>query len=202
MIDTNTIENVKITKQHILDAVNVITNLTVETAEDITFASGALRQLVAFKKELKAKKEAITKPMNKALREVRVLFKPAEEGIAKCENQLKFKIAAAQQRQAEERVAALQSLRTNEESTSAEIISTAPEITKPKGITTRFKWVIKSIDTEKLLPQHLKLIPNMETITWTFEHRRDGSKRPENEEPEPIPGIVFVKKSIVSVRSK
>lgn len=202
MIDTDTIENVKITKQHVLDAVNVITNLTVETAEDITFASGALRQLVTFKKELKAKKEAITKPMNKALREVRALFKPAEEGIAKCENQLKTKIAAAQQRQAEERVAALQSLRTNEESTSAEIISTAPEITKPKGITTRFKWVIKSIDTEKLLPQHLKLIPNMETITWTFEHRRDGSKRPENEEPEPIPGIVFVKKSIVSVRSK
>jgi len=51
-------------------------------AGDLTIANGQFQRLKTAAKELKARKESITTPLNAALTNVRNLFKPAEEQLA------------------------------------------------------------------------------------------------------------------------
>lgn len=67
-----------------LDWTSSITNATEQKS-----AASVLSSVKANSKELKAKKEAITKPLNAALKEIRAQFKPAEDRIASIEQAIK-----------------------------------------------------------------------------------------------------------------
>lgn len=55
--------------------------VVIENAKDMEKASEMRAQLKAYEKEVTAKKEAITKPMNAALKAVRSMFSPLEDRI-------------------------------------------------------------------------------------------------------------------------
>jgi hypothetical protein len=68
--------------------------LTVEDDTQLKGASSMLGEVKTIAKELKASKEAITKPLNAALKEVRDLFRVSESNLADAEKVLKGAILA------------------------------------------------------------------------------------------------------------
>lgn len=64
----------------------------IKTEADMAHAREVLTSVMSFKKQLQAKKDAIVKPINEALRQIRALFAPVEEKIAKAEGSIKSAI--------------------------------------------------------------------------------------------------------------
>jgi len=66
-----------------------IANYKITSMAGLDEAKGKLKQVGEWQKMLKAKKEAITKPLNEALKSVRGLFAPAEDKLSEAERVLK-----------------------------------------------------------------------------------------------------------------
>lgn len=82
----------------------------ITTDDEQAAAARGLASLKANAKELKAKKEAITKPLNAALKEVRSQFKPAEERLESLESLIKAGLLAyhnAQEAEAQAKIDAI-----------------------------------------------------------------------------------------------
>ena len=70
----------------------LVADLPCQSAGDEAFIAEILGGIKATAKEIKAKKEAATKPMNEALKTVRGWFKPLEDAYSKAETTLKEKV--------------------------------------------------------------------------------------------------------------
>ncbi len=66
--------------------------LTIKSQKDLEEAKPVLQKIGQVKKLVKEKKEAITKPLNEGLKQVRALFSPIEEQIEAAENLIKGKM--------------------------------------------------------------------------------------------------------------
>lgn len=97
-------------------AVELVAAKTIRTAADFDEAKDLLGRIAAAKKEIKERKEAITSPLNEALKAARALFAPFEERIETAEAAFKGKMLdykrkldaelAAKQREQEQKIAA------------------------------------------------------------------------------------------------
>lgn len=79
-------------KTSVTKGFEVVKNLIVVTAEEYNKAIEVGTRLKQISKEVTARKEEITKPMNEALKSARALFKPLEETLEKAESELKGKM--------------------------------------------------------------------------------------------------------------
>lgn len=73
---------------------------SIRSLADLDEATGILKRVKALQKEATDRKEAITKPMNEALKSVRALFAPIEDALKNAETRLKSKMLTFQQAEA------------------------------------------------------------------------------------------------------
>ena len=117
MADINALTSearVKQVEAQIAPVVQAVTELKIETNEQYVAAGAILTDIKAAEKAVKAGKEAITKPLNEALKAARALFKPTEEKVATAKRNLltvmgdfkreQDRIAAEKQRKLEEKI--------------------------------------------------------------------------------------------------
>lgn len=108
-IETKELATVKAQVSRAQSAANA---LEIATKEDLEKATDILSKIKSVGKLMKEKKEAITKPINQALKEVRDLFRPIEEAYDAAETMIKTKMigyqekAEAERREQEAKIAA------------------------------------------------------------------------------------------------
>lgn len=79
-------------KAQISKAENAAAALTIKTADDLTTATELLGKIKTVGKMITSKKEAITKPLNEALRNARAFFAPLENAFYNAEQVVKGKM--------------------------------------------------------------------------------------------------------------
>lgn len=88
-IDT---KEVSIVKQQASKALTAATDLQITNQEELNAADEVLKKIKTVGKLIKEQKEAITKPLNESLRNIRDLFKPIEQSHDEAESLVKRKI--------------------------------------------------------------------------------------------------------------
>lgn len=81
---------------------NTVGSLTIETQEDYAQAADVVAKLKELGSSIKDTKEAITKPLNESLKNIRTLFKPIEDQFENAEMVVKSKILAYKKKVDEE----------------------------------------------------------------------------------------------------
>lgn len=156
-------------------------------------AGGLAKAAKARWKELEDKRTGITKPLLEAKRNVDALFKPLQDAYLEAETLLKTKIGAYAARVEAERAQAMQ--RSAEEyaagGTPTDVI---PEPAKTAGVSTKQVWDF-TVENPDLVPREL-CSPDPEKIRAHIWYA-DTPKTP----PRPVPGLAFVLKNQVMVRT-
>lgn len=168
----------------------------IQDEEDLTLAGEMLADVKGRFKRLEAKRKEITGPMNKALRAVNDLFREPKARLEQAEKMLKGSIAEFHVRQLEANDAAYAEAgeaETAEEATEA--LARVREVSTPKGVSIRHKWVPVIVDPDKV-PAHL-CSPDIDKIKAEM----SGKFYTETGEPCPIAGVRFERQDIVSSRS-
>lgn len=88
----STSTNIAPLKAQVTKLSNRANDLIVESDEQMATANDILSDLKKFKKQLTARKEEITKPLNEALKSARSLFKPVEDDFSTAERIIKDKM--------------------------------------------------------------------------------------------------------------
>ena len=115
---------------------NRANEITIASAEDNLLATNLKAKLNETKKQIKERKEEITKPLNAALKSARDLFSPIEESFEKAERILAGKLIAykqkveAETRAAEEKLAARVEKGTMKLETAEQKIEALPIVQK------------------------------------------------------------------------
>lgn len=89
-------EEFQLIKSQVTIVQEMANELSVENIDDLTIATDILHQVKEVKKLVKESKEEITRPMMKALSNVRDLFRPLELGYADAEKCIKAKMLSFQ----------------------------------------------------------------------------------------------------------
>lgn len=177
----------------------LVRDMPIESQDDLDLAAEALSKAKGEWKRLEAKKQLVTGPLNKTLVEVRSWFKPTQDFYASVESILKKKIsdyhtacARLNQLAVEQAAAAHQQ---GNASGISEALSTIQVPEKISGLGLRQTWDFEVVDIA-LVP-HEYLFVNEVAVRAAMKQNasKDGV-------PEPIPGIKFVEKTIVSSRAK
>ena len=87
--------DVKVHRTKAEEAKAFVDALVLRTPSELTSAQEFLVPLVKWRKDIETKKDAVSKPLNQALRELRALFAPALEAVAAKERELRRKIGEA-----------------------------------------------------------------------------------------------------------
>jgi hypothetical protein len=92
MIKTIETKELNLIKQQSSRAFNVAQALKIRTSEDLDGAKETLGKIAKAQKVVKARKEAITKPLMAGLKQVRDLFRPIEQTLDEAEDLTKGKM--------------------------------------------------------------------------------------------------------------
>lgn len=93
-MNTNEKEAVTTITKKSTDLLDSTVSLTVNDDEQLKSSSSVLGEIKTIAKEVKTRKEAITKPLNEALKEVRALFAVPENNLKQAETAIKSAILA------------------------------------------------------------------------------------------------------------
>ena len=149
--------------------------LSVDSDEELTQANNILSDLKKVKKQIKERKEDITKPLNEALKSARALFKPVEDDFDTAEATIKDKMLdyhTEQERKREEAEAKIEARRekgTFKEDTADKKLDELDEVettvASNKGATT-FKTVrkVRITDVSKVPVEYLKTEKVMDAL--------------------------------------
>lgn len=87
-------ENINLTpvKRQVTTISNQAGDLTIDSNESLSQATDILSKIKTASKDVKSRKEEITKPLNDALKSARSLFKPIEDDLAMAERTIKDKM--------------------------------------------------------------------------------------------------------------
>lgn len=176
------------------EEIDALDGWTIEDAEGSELAAAMLRDVKARTKGLEAKRTAITKPMNAALRAVNALFKPPKAALLEAEKALKGKIAAYLEGQERANAAALAvaGAASTPEAASAALATVAP-VAAPGGVSVRYKYTAH-VTSEGLVPSAF-LSPDLDLIEDYGRRMRAAGKSPD------VPGVEWEKSPIVSSRA-
>ena len=181
------------------ELLTLVRDMPIESQDDLDLAAEALAKAKGEFKRLEAKKQLVTGPLNKSLVEVRSWFKPTQDFYAAVESILKKKIAdyhtvcARLNQLAVEQAAAAHA--SNNSAGISEALSTIQVPEKVQGLGLRQTWDFEVVDIA-LVP-HEYLFVNETAVRAAMKQNasKDGV-------PEPISGIRFLEKTIVSSRAK
>lgn len=178
------------------EAYGFVTPIVIRNKEELDEANLFLKDVKAEAKAIKEMKDAVLAPINQGLANFRAFFAPLEALCDKAEKALKEKIAdyvVAKRREEEENsaklLAAVDQSDYNTLSALVETSTTAPVL---QGTSVREVWVA-TIAYPNTVPRTW-CIPDEKRIA---EHAR---RTPAYATPEPIAGVTFNKKSIVTSR--
>lgn len=96
MTNTPDPKELGLVKAQVTKAVSAAQAIEIKTHEDIAQATDVLSRIKTVGKMIKDRKEAITKPLNDALKSARALFAPLEESYEEAERIVKSKMIAYQ----------------------------------------------------------------------------------------------------------
>lgn len=186
MADVNALTGearVKQVEAQITPVVQAVADLKIENNEQYVAAGAILTDVKKAEKAVKAGKEAITKPLNEALKAARALFKPTEEKVAAAKRDLltvmgdfkreQDRIAAEKQRKLEEKIE--RGTIKNPETILRNIEKIETPDNAGAGITTTTRKVVE-IDWEKLDKKYLAELLTREKVrdVLTVEIRKDA----------------------------
>lgn len=97
-------------EQYSSNATNLAQQFVIEDASTLATATDMLAELSKYDKQLKSKKEAVTKPLNEALKNYRAMFKPIEEDLAAGKSALKAKMVEYERKVEAERLAKMEKI--------------------------------------------------------------------------------------------
>lgn len=178
-------------KQEIIPAVEEIKTFDIRSDEDQEFAADILRDVKDKHRQVEEKRTAITKPLNRALREVNDLFRPLKTALEEAEKLLKGKIAAYQRHvEAQNRLLLEEAAEAESPEEAQQVLSTTRFVQPPQGVNIRYVWKPKVVDEAKIPREYL--MPDLGKL----EDYAKASK----DEPKAIPGVVFNKVPIVASR--
>jgi hypothetical protein len=178
------------------EVLGMVKSFRVECQSDVDFANDALGEVKAKLKDLKAKKERATQPLNAALKAIRGWFKPAEEFYAECEELWKLKIRdgmkALEAAQLRALAAASAAHESNDLDLMAESMAQASFATAelPANVSIVERWTWKVLD-ESLVPREYLMLD--EAKIGAVVRAMKGAAR--------IPGIETVPDDIVVRRA-
>lgn len=196
-------------EENVLKARQMVDSFIIKTKEDYTKAIDIGTRIKELRKEIEGRREEITKPLNEALKSVRSLFKPLEDGLEMAENALKSRMLAFREIERQQEEEALKIV-AQEEAKQKELLAkgevSAMEATKAvigakigafeakvdktikteKGSKSTEKFITTYEITDKSLIPLVFLEPNMAAIKQAFK------------EGQPVPGVKVIKKPIIT----
>lgn len=89
-------KEIAVVKTQVSKAISAAESIEIKTDEQMLEAGEIKKKIKIVGKMVKEKKEAITKPLNDALKQVRELFKPLEEGYEQADDMIASKMIAYQ----------------------------------------------------------------------------------------------------------
>jgi len=154
------------TKNYLAVIGDKVKNIEITDIQGLEQAQEILSYNKIIGKEIKEKKEAITKPLNESLKEVRALFNPVEEQLEHTESVVKMAMLEFKRKLDEERKAeVLKMQESDEQEPSVEIVE---KVKAMETIKTRKTPRLKIIDIEKI-PDDFWL-PNEDLILATLKN--------------------------------
>ncbi len=190
------------------ESVALASSFTIASADDLAFAVEALTETKARAKYVAERKDAITRPLNEALKAARALFKPAEERFAEVEKIFKDAIATFHTMQAEHNARALataaEAAAAGDTAATSEALETMARTEDAAGISMRYTFGYEISDANAVERQYCA--PNSALIR---EYMRDAIEECRKADvPEElitslivIPGVTFTRTAGVAVRS-
>lgn len=192
-------KEVSVVKQQATKAVNAAGEFSIKTPEDMQKATDWLGRIKQIAKDLKARKEEITKPLNEALLSARDLFRKPEADLAEAERVIKDKMLDWQEKEDERINKAKNKVIDQVEAgkisvekgvAKMEKIDDAPVAVQGKTSAVAFRTVKKyRVVDESKLPREF-LVPNMAKIT---EALKAGV---------PVPGAEMYEEKVVASSSQ
>lgn len=188
-------EEARLALHNAQDLLSSLADFEIESRDDLDLANNVLREAKKQDKILEEREKAITAPLNKALKAARELFKPARSKLQEIERLTKRAIGDFAQRQEEHNQKALQEVHAAvvANAPSEAIDASAQKIARVETVeqmNVRYTWDFEIVDEDQV-PRSFLAVNETAVKAHIKKHK---------EEPAPVPGIRFVKKSIVSVR--
>lgn len=161
-------KELQVVKSNTTKAANAADSLKIESEEDMAEATELLSKVNKVGDMIKARKEAITKPLNAALKSARDIFRPMEDAQSAAKRTISQKMIAYQTKVEEERkkkeaqVAARVEKGTMKIETAAKKMEALPEVktnVQTKSGSVSFKTVrnVKVVDETKVPREYLQL---------------------------------------------
>lgn len=166
----------------------------VETDDDVAFATEELGHIKTQWNALEEKRTDITKPMNKALKEVNALFKPAQKLLKEMETAWKRKLSDLRLRRQEEQTRLLAEAReadTPEEIHDAMIKASDSVMDTPDGVSFRDNWRFRVIDRDAVPDEF-----------WTLDGDKIAQVVKALKDQTNIPGVEVYNDPIVAARAR
>lgn len=184
---------IKAIEAEIVPETETITTFKVLDQPSLDLAGQAVKHLATRRKELKAVKESVTKPLNEALKNYRALFKPSETAIAEAEGHLKRQIVAynAEVEEANRKAleAASEAHQAGDSLAVTDAIDAIVHVDKPPEISMRESLDFEVVDLHEIPWEFLKVEVRRRDIIQALKDGRD------------VPGVKAVKtKSVVAGR--
>lgn len=173
-------------RQEAESALPDIEDFVIQNDDDKDFAADLLREVKDKHKAVEGRRKEITVPLNKALRGVNDLFRPALKALEEGEKMLKSKIVGYVERRDEERKAALLAAsQTKDAAKATEALSKAEVTSAPEGVNIRYRWVFEVTDPDQV-PREL----------CSPDPKKIGAMAAGTE----IPGVVWKQEPLVTAR--
>jgi hypothetical protein len=179
-------------------AAQIAVEITVTDDESLAAANECLRLVVVEKDGLEAVRKAGPGALDSIVRALNAKFKPLRDVLEGAEANLKRAIGAYTLRQRQIQIEAQQiaaqahAQGAHDVARGALAVASTAITEAPTGTGVREVWAVKRIAAD-LLPREW-LIPNEAAIA---KHARDT---PADRDPTPIPGVIFERQPIVTVR--
>lgn len=190
------------------EALELARTYEITSQADLDFAAEVLVEAKARAKYVQERKEAITKPLNAALKAARDLFRPAEQAFAEVEVTFKNAIASFHERQAEHNRAALtaaaEAHAAGDAAATGEALASMASTAQVQGVGIRYTFGFEITDPDAV--ERAMCTPDSAKIR---EYMRDAvAQCREAGVPEEliggtieIPGVTFTRVAGVAVRA-
>ncbi len=181
------------------DILRMLHEFEITRDSQLTIANAMLREILERKDEYETRLKKATEPLSSALNEIRSWFKPALVPLKEYEEILREKIGSylltqKQAREALHALAAQAQAEGDNRTTIMALNAAGAPVIAPVGTSIREVWEAEVEDAD-LVPREY-MIPDLSKISaYARQHKS-------HETPAPIPGVVFRRKPIVSVRRK
>jgi hypothetical protein len=132
------------------EVLDFVRTFEIQSQDDLTFAADTLTEIKARARYVLERKEAITKPMNAALKAARDLFRPAEQHFAEAERIFKDAIASFHTRQEDHNRAALAAAAAayveGDDAGVSSAVASMASTANTAGIQIRHTWQFEIVD--------------------------------------------------------